>query len=228
MSRTYKDRPYWVQVNDSPRTDHNHLILGRTWYKDVPILDKHGNEIFDEAPWGFTATEIMKSYDDRDMLFGWVGRALPYHRFFSFREVHPTVSDRKVTEARNLCALGKGDYFVTCGVYNKLRVRKVPYSRVKDYCTAGEKYTRNNTLRRSSLEELPCTPADEVPSSYVRWMSGPKATTRKIVNGKQRRIKRDTLNKVKNAWNSGYDVDDFDQDVDFSHSQPDPWSWYLY
>jgi hypothetical protein len=48
MSRTDKDRPYWVKQNDETLLryiDHDHLNLGRTYYRDRIVRDENGKPV---------------------------------------------------------------------------------------------------------------------------------------------------------------------------------------
>jgi hypothetical protein len=235
MSRTLKDRPYWVKLNESTKTDHDHLHFGRTYTKTKPVLDKDGNEIFDDAEWGFTAKEIRDAHSS-EVVEGmpWRINSLAWHRFFGWNKEHPALTNRQVNLARALYVQGRGDTFIVCGTYKKRREVEVILSQVANYCTAGEKYTNRSQYRDHGKREMPCTPSWEGLSEaagkgiYTSDMADKKTTTRKEINGIIRRTERDTLNGVKNAWNSGYDVDDYDQDVDFTTSQPHKWAYWLY
>lgn len=235
MSRTLKDRPYWVKLNDSPVTDHDHRDLGRTHYTTKIVLDKDGNEIYDETEWGFTAKEIRDAYTSEVIdRFPWRINYLNWHQFFGWNKEHPVLTNRQINQARALYAQGLGDTFIVCGTYQKRRTERVVWYQIADHCTAGEKWSSRSQYRDYSRREMPCTPSwDGLPEHqgrgiYTSDMADIKTSTRREINGIIRRTERDTLNEVKNAWNSGYDVDDYDQDVDFSHSQPHQWSYWLY
>lgn len=69
MSRTFKDRPYWVRANDpmEPRiAHHDHTALGTPIYKYENILDSQGNQITEEIEllyWTFDEnSEIVQRY----------------------------------------------------------------------------------------------------------------------------------------------------------------------
>lgn len=229
MSRTLKDRPYWVKLNDSTVTDHDHLNLGRTYYKTKIVLDKDGNEIYDETVWGFTATEIALAYTSDSSLnfIQAYNRRLKWYRFFSWNEDHPHISNAIIDQAKRLHNSGAGSNFLECGTYQKRRTEQVVYRQMKDYCTEGERYTSKWDSRHSG--ELPCTPSwDGIRQNF--WysdMAGPKASIRREINGIHRRLERDTLNRMRDQWNSGWDVDDYDEDVDFTTSQPHNWGNWL-
>jgi len=225
MSRTLKDRPYWVKLNDSTMTDHDHINMGRTYYTSEPVLDQDGNNIYDEAEWGFTAKEIRDAYTSE--VLSWWATRLKWHRFFGWNKEHPVLTNGQINKARALYAQGLGDTFIVCGTYQKLRTTQIVRRQMKDYCTAGERYTSKWDSRHAS--ELPCTPSWEgLRANYwMMDMADVKTSTRREINGSIRRVERDTLKRVRNEWNSGWDVDDYDQDVDFSHSQPHKWANWL-
>lgn len=58
MSRTFKDRPYWVKTNDPKNleviTYHHHVHFGRPLWKTVPVRDAEGNLV--------TTEETVKHY----------------------------------------------------------------------------------------------------------------------------------------------------------------------
>jgi len=60
MSRTFKDRPYWVRTNDEhePRdVFHDHLSFGRPVYRTVPVTDEAGATLTEIG-----STEITAGY----------------------------------------------------------------------------------------------------------------------------------------------------------------------
>lgn len=52
MSRTLKDRPYWVRANDPDSSGrsviHRHDLFGEAIYRAVRIKDKDGNQVYEE------------------------------------------------------------------------------------------------------------------------------------------------------------------------------------
>jgi hypothetical protein len=53
MSRTFKDRPYWVKVNDPKKFTleayHDHVELGKPIYRHFPVLDENGEPVTKEV-----------------------------------------------------------------------------------------------------------------------------------------------------------------------------------
>jgi len=51
MSRTFKDRPFWVKSNDPSlrrSASHGHLRFGIPIYRRVPVKDENGNFVYNE------------------------------------------------------------------------------------------------------------------------------------------------------------------------------------
>jgi hypothetical protein len=65
MSRTKKDRPYWVRANDKTEAreeSHNHLNLGKARYKRIPVLDENDEPIMEERITTYNAFREHKAW----------------------------------------------------------------------------------------------------------------------------------------------------------------------
>jgi hypothetical protein len=246
MSRTLKDRPYWVQLNESKWYDHDHTHLGEEYYIYKSIKDADGNLIYDDTPWGMTADQVIKYVRQEYILsFGsaisrwYVDRSFirmvdMQWYYASFRE-DLSVPAQTVMDARNLVAQGRGTVYIPMGTYKKLRrERKLSYT-VADHCTEWEaKYTpRHKWHVYKDGIDMPCTPSwsgafEGSGYSQTRDMAKAKRGYSQEVNGHSRRVARDTLKGQANAWNSGWDVDDWDEDEHLTPQHRHSMNWMLW
>lgn len=133
MSRTDKDRPYWVKCNDETLlryTDHDHINLGRTYYRSVPVRDADNRIVYETV-------ETIRSV---------------FRYAAAFNE---GVNERIVDEYQ----FNTGDYKKYAHLYrdevftyDRIMMRRVPILTHKDYCTEGEPRSKNGR------SENPCTP----------------------------------------------------------------------
>lgn len=241
MSRTLKDRPYWVQLNESAWYDHNHTHLGEVAYMYKYIKDRDGNLVCDETEWGLTATEIAEHGRVTHEIWRtrWEINPNYLYRAFGYMDakgISPYVSKGVVLRARDLVFQGAGDTYLMCGTYKKVRRELVVSYVTADHCTEGEPVTSTNYRfwRAGAGETInPCTPSwrgmyEVGHTSQVRNMSKAKRGYSQEVNGHSRRVARDTLKDQANAWNSGWNVEDWDEDEDLTAQHRHSMNWMLW
>lgn len=124
MSRTDKDRPYWVKCNDETLlryTDHDHINLGRTYYRSVPVRDADNHIVYEIVE----ATRSVFRYGaaDREGVSEWDVDQYQYNTG-DYKKYAHLYRDETYEYARPL-------------------VRRVPIVSYKDYCTEGEPRTKN-------------------------------------------------------------------------------------
>ena len=132
MSRTDKDRPYWVRCNDVTllRTiHHDHRVLGKVLYKKVAVLDENGDTIPFDVP--------------------------IYHDVF-----RDTAAQREGVTHAEACAdykkyayLWRKEQF---GSETYLEAEWVPYASYADHCTANEPLRHNRSSKSNDWDIKPC------------------------------------------------------------------------
>lgn len=245
MSRTFKDRPTWVQLNESKWYDHDHRHLGEAHYINKSVKDENGALIYDDTPWGMTADQVTKYVRQEHRLsFGsfvskWVVdrsfiRTVDMEWYYGSFHEDLVVPTQTVLNARNLVAQGRGMQYVPMGIYKKLRrERKLTYT-VADHCTEWEAKEGPRSAWRVYKDgiENPCTPAwdgaFEGGWSGTRDMAKAKRGYSQEVNGHSRRVSRDTLKSQANAWNSGWDVEDWDEEEHLTAQHRHSMNWMLW
>jgi hypothetical protein len=185
MSRTDKDRPLWVKRNDPTLlryTDHNHLILGKVFYKKVYLRDNNGNLLTEEKTatrevfrWG--AAYKAGFYDEHNLIQNDVFVEAEYEPRFKhlWREEEYTYLD-----------------------YVSIRVPRVTYA---DHCTEGEPL-------ESGKDTKPCTPELTIEGLRQGWVD---TDARQMYHGSERRRKRDALKRYTKEANT-YGWENLDDD----------------
>jgi hypothetical protein len=195
MSRTKKDRPYWVKTNDSQYTDHDHIHLGEVYYTDRYVRDEHGKKI----------SETVYTYQDAYSLVhggikGLWASSMTYGERNRIDRLARKALSRKCPEEQIL--VRETTRWKT--------VRVVKYT-TPDHCTEGVKMTGDMEWR-----QLPCTP-DVIPEMYGPIYGGyhssrVRQSYREVDNGHNRSQKRDTLRSTVKGYNSGEDVENYEND----------------
>lgn len=242
MSRTDKDVPYWVRLNnEGTLTDHDHRHLGReiTSYRDV--LDKDGNQIVVEGPLYSYADAIIGEFEGirwhyGNTLYTEDGRLLYYNYKTKtlFTTSYGNYREPVIRRARLLHSAGRGKEFVQVGTYTHILREVVVIGYVADRCTAGEKQPRPDWRRRGArplYEELPCTPELPADNRRLRWTSG--MSKHKTSFSRQRysaeRVNlRDQFVGIAKHWNNGFEVDDWDESNNLAAQHRHSMAWDLY
>jgi len=183
MSRTRKDRPYWVRENDSTLTNHKHLLCGKTVYKRQYLVSEEGEPLYYHNKGTKIGFDWSKGYEN-----GVTELQARIHREL-YKEYWVEVEyDWGWFPAFEL---------VVDFVY-------------PDECTAGQKHTKESQRFRNGT--LPCTPEMPPEESRHRHGFSTQED-RAILSGSSRRKSRDTLIGYAKEYNANGDVDDSDMDV---------------
>lgn len=218
MSDTYKDVPYWVRLNRTGTgTRHNHHLFGREVYHWRVVRDERGQPIYDVVPWGYTAHDIVSRY-----ALGWAyGRWWEdnYPDPISRMRVHAALIER----ARIMVMRGQGDEMIVLGHRTQLRTERVLSFVVKDYCTAGEKIDKREN---AWWGEMPCTPeiVGEKPW-YSFGTTSQRAREHDMFHSKKRTAGRKYEKRWVKEWNSGADLEDWDEDEHLTHDVHSYYYW---
>jgi len=194
MSRTDKDAPYWVRLNnEGGPVHHDHLSFGKPIRANRPVLDERGEEVWVNEPIYLTARQIK-------IRNTWPGK------YFS-----PEIlaeADRYTSIWSN-SRYYNPDKMILTGYrrYRKLEMVTIGY--VADHCTEGEP-AKNREDAGWWSSEMPCTP--ELPRGkrskmYVRGMSKARKGYSKARNGHSRVQEKIDLTEAMKDWNAGYEVD---------------------
>lgn len=229
MSRTRKDVPYWVRTNrDGIFTDHDHTRFGKTYYKNVLVRDENNNPVYETVSLYMKASDITSG--------GWGPYDLRYSNgrlFYSFRAGNKVMflkadgsglREPIVRRAHLLVGAGRESELVEVGSVSLLKYEQVEAYTVADHCTEGVKASRAEYRYNGAL---PCTPA--LPASDRHWW---RYGTTKVRRGEhdsyygyERTRERAFKNNLKNAWNSGDSIEDWDEDDNYSGTKRDYVFW---
>lgn len=214
MSRTDKDRPYWVKKNDDGTdTDHGHLELGKTIYKVKYVRDENGKVVHREEPQYYSASYIVQN----------VSGIARYFTTYTF-------SEEVINEARELVQKGQPYVMVQHGIRLVAQTEKVVAVVLKDYCTEGEKITGGGF---GHYDDLPCVPEmapGEWGYCYSSFSSSGK-TKRSYYdmrNGMSRRKSRDYLRSAVNDFNTYGEAIDNDGELPLTSQHRHSMSWDLW
>jgi len=226
MSRTDKDRPYWVIENESTLTDHRHERFGKPIYGWLYSRDESGKRIKITEALYRPAYAILasKNYPRTKYTPAMIAEAEKYTTappaVIASKNWHVYMQLRRMYDPEKLIFVGYRSYY-------KREFTVVGY--VKDFCTAGEKVKDGKYWFR---QDLPCTPdlAKTAPNRkrYTRGMSNARSSYSKTRNGGNRVVARDTLKGAAKAYNAGAEVDDFDENVNLTAQHRHSMAWDLY
>jgi len=206
MSHTDKDRPWWVIKNETAHkyVQHDHLHFGEPVYRSRAVRDKDGNRLFEEVPIYKTAHAMI-------------------HTFFGGYYGTPEA----VQKAKRAIGAARPNEMIDTGITWKRPItERVLIGHIADHCTAGEKVTEQD--RWGFL--LPCTPAM---SPEEKWWHHKDGSARhdfsQMYYRGKRRASRDILRKTANAYNSGIDPEEYEDDINplTDHHKHGVW-WYLW
>jgi hypothetical protein len=209
MSHTDKDMPYWVRLNNKGAlTDHDHLRLGKPITKRVYLRDEEDQPIYKDEPIFRRAISILDN-----SLYGGYYRYVYNDRRNEYRDEFGAYKEPIMRRAHALVNAGRGNEYVEVGIRRADVYEDRIIGYVKDYCTAGEKLP-NGRWTAPRYREMPCTP--EFPPGQNWWNYG---TTTQRANEHDRyytadrRAERDHLTRLTKRWNSGDDLEDWDESI---------------
>jgi hypothetical protein len=229
MSRTDKDRPYWVIENEGTLTDHRHERFGQPITAYTYARDENGKRIKITEPSYMTAQSIMyrKQFPRYKFSLAVIEEAMrttvsPYGHVYSSTttSIYMLRAMQRAYDPDKLILVGYRSYY-------KREVKVIGY--IKDYCTEGEKTKDGKYWFR---QDLPCTPdlAKTAPSRkiYTKGLSKRRASYSKARNGANRVTARDALKGAAKAYNAGVEVDDFDESINLTAQHRHSMAWDLY
>ena len=206
MSRTDKDRPYWVRLNDEGAlTEHNHLVLGRKYYRTRVVRDKSGRPEYEDVPVYREATYVAFHG-----IYAEIGFRLE-------KNAAPVFSGPVRREALRLHSSGRGKDLIEVWTERRRKTETYVFSENYDFCTEGMKLSdRNWYAGRSDSRQmgLPCTPAFSPGESW--WHFGTtvmRENEHARYYTKERTEHRGHFAKLTKLWNSGDDLGDWDEDM---------------
>lgn len=214
MSNTFKDVPYWVRLNrDGIYTDHDHTRLGKVYYKRVYHYDENDKPIYVEEPVYARAKDIIAqgSYPAGGYLPHWGYLVRRYYGSVSYYKRGDGAAPEPIMrEAHKRVNNGEPDALIEVGTQSFHSYHTVESYRISDHCTEGEKLPQGDRWGTS----LPCTP--ELPAKDSKWWRYASTSARKIEHenyfSATRTRERAHMGKLAKQWNSGEDIEDWDQD----------------
>lgn len=196
MSRTDKDRPYWVKRNDPTLLryiDHDHLHFGEERYINVPVRDENNEVIMEEV------TKTRRTF-----------------RYYAAAKNNVSESEAYFGNIN-----GKYDYLWAEEEYSALvpKTKRILAYKVADHCTENEPVA-SNSVELGVKVIAPCDPWLLIDKSY----SNVNKARRQEFHNMERRSSRDHLTKyVKEVNTYGYDEDFNDDDTPFLPNRPRAW-----
>ena len=73
MSRTYKDKPDWVKISQEKTHatwKHNPYLIGKTFYRTVPLVDDNGHQVWELSYW--TDDKAVYVWENGEQQIRWV------------------------------------------------------------------------------------------------------------------------------------------------------------
>lgn len=215
MSRTYKDRPYWVRLNDEGFIQHNHSgadRLGRT-SRIIPgpiVKDEDGNpltetvERHEKASWIAEHATRTKDYVTEVI---WPVRMVE-GMLYSSGSMLRTVKGKGINpiwqEAQNLVNQGKGDTLMVYSTYEE----PVREKKTIEFSYECDGHLPARPWRSDRPTAVNCTRA--LPPSYERrWCSCDRCKPGGVFAEKRSRTARkNTLRAMAKAYDGSEDWDD--------------------
>lgn len=191
MSRTDKDRPYWVKVQDEGVETHSHHSNQwgrRSRYQTIKVYDDEGNPVMEEREVKLTAKRVIETvprlksvaYSEESPFWArWQG-------FYttSWKPVSSKLANPVYSEAERLIALGMPEALVTIRIDTVQKVERV-WVKGSDECDYSEDVPRDHKemRERNCSKELPYWkgPGHHCRCSWCRPSDEPRQRTRKRV-----------------------------------------------
>lgn len=220
MSRTDNTRPYWVKVNqDAKYTRHDHLSFGRVHRRYVTVRDKNGRPVMETVPFVVPAYRLVHRG-----LFGYTYEPLVDA---ALGRMSSAVRENVFRVARHHVASGRPYEKIVIGTREVYKREVRIISVTADHCTEGAPYPKTFY----SNWELPCVP-ELTTAQYRKLGSGLRAgklsSALREKNGSDRAYRRAVLGEIKKSWNSGYDIEDYDNEKSLTDQQRRSIQWNLY
>ena len=200
MSRTLKDRPYWVKVNDKslPRTPrHNHEEAGEPLYRYLPVKDENGNNVMETyTRRGFLGYRIYKHYEGYKLYPTWdeLIADVPAEHIYYDRRFYAESGEIEATRIKR----------------EKVLIGYRPTEcTIDDYLPRVDKYYDNDTT------SLCYHQVEGWAGGYYYCDHFPSKDERREYHSAARSNEKNALRKLAKAANAGYDYegDDLYEDV---------------
>ena len=217
MSRTDKDRPYWVKVQDEGvERHHHHATYRRGGYsKFEKVFDANGDPVMEDREVKLTAKRVIETVPRL--------KAVPYSKeapywdrnkgwyYTEWKMISATVANPAYSEAEHLIAMGMPDALVLIRVDKVQKLEETWVNRSVECDYDPEASGRDYYWKNNCGKELPYWKAGY--SCRCSWCKPAEEP-------RSRRKKRDFLKKMTKAANSGEEAweDDFNE---LDLSQPD-------
>ena len=196
MSRTLKDRPYWVKVNDKnlSRTPcHDHANAGQALYRYLPVKDENGNN-------------VMETYT----AYGFLGYQF-YNIFERRHKLYPTWEEL-LAEAPESHIFWEKRYYAQYGDVERTRVKheqtligyRPTECTIDDFVPRANKYYDNDTINLCDHR------LEGWAGGYYYCDHFPNKDERRTYHQAARSNERDAMRKLTKAANAGYDYEDED------------------
>jgi hypothetical protein len=193
MSRTLKDRPYWVKANDkslSRTPSHNHEDAGKPVSRWLPVKDENGNN-------------VMETYT----YYGFLGYRA-YNMFERRYKTYATWEELVAERPENYVGFEKR-FYAHYGDVEKTRVKheSVIIGYKPTECTIDDYIPRPNHYFDNDLISLCDHRVEGWAGGYYYCDHFPTNEERKDYHRKARSNENDALRKLTKAANAGYDYD---------------------
>lgn len=187
MSNTYKDRPFWVKLNDAKHTPvhthHDHLDANTPIYEYRKVKDENGNQVYETRTHNYIELEWTLQDGSK--------KTLP--RYMGMPEGAKAVVEVTLTRS-----------------WKVKKTERVLIGYTPDHCTEGQKVTGKMNHLTGSTENL-CYP--QLSYSTQRGMrKGDNAEHWGSVRNK----KRSNTRNLRVSYNNGNDLWDDDSNEDYS------------
>lgn len=211
MSRTDKDRPYWVKVNDEGTVVHYHHSgwnsrRSRRSFKKV--FDDEGNPVMETREVKLTAKRVietvprLKAVPYTKEVPRWDSRSQSFY-YTEWAGISAKIANPIYSEAERLIALGMPDAMVTIRIDTVQKMEEV-WPEPAEYCDLDLSPGNRRPWRNSCGKELPYWKAGySCRCSWCKPGDEPRQRTRQ----------RNMLHNMRKAANSGEDgwEDSFDE-----------------
>ncbi|UDL15926.1 hypothetical protein QEH42_gp292 [Microbacterium phage Pumpernickel] len=216
MSRTDKDRPYWVKVQDHGVEHHDHRNLGKEVWQYKDVLDEDGKPVIEEVPFFHFVGDILASKEERKDEFStfsqrrsqtdkrdsdgdyirswyWNGRDCTVT---SYRKTESVISDAMYARAQGL----PDTYLIAAGTYTRrVRERYLAYT-IPDHCTINDETPKP---ARWWLNHNPCYMEADYANDFRIYACSCSMCNPGRDHEGDRAFKRNTLKNMIKAANSG-------------------------
>jgi hypothetical protein len=196
LSRTLKDRPFWVKLNDKnlPRIAcHNHNDAGKPVYRSLPVKDESGNNVMETfTSYGFLGYKGYNLFERR------------YKFYPTWEEFVASVPDNHIFFEQR--------FYAQYGDVEKNRVKheSVLIGHKPTECTINDYLPRSDKWYDNDLTNL-CYYTLKYYAGHYRYCDHfPNKDERREYHSAARSNEHNAMRKLTKAANAGYDYEDED------------------